>query len=218
MTRRSLAWGLLLVGLALPAPSRPLAAADPAREPASSPLQPGPATGPVATLPPGRVEAIEVVITNEVARLGIPGLSLAIAHEGELVFANGYGFADIENFVSARADTAYRLASISKSMTAVAALRLAEEGALDLDAPARGACPAYPVKRWTITSRQLLSHLGGGRHYRVGEQPLTRRYKELYLGLYALLSREFYVADLYSRVGERMIAASRRLNALLRWV
>jgi NADH-quinone oxidoreductase subunit L len=50
------------------------------------------------------------------------------------------------------------------------------------------------------------------------QQPLTRRYKELYLGLYALLSREFYVADLYSRVGERMIAASRRLNALLRWV
>jgi len=48
-------------------------------------------------------------------------------------------------------------------------------------------------------------------------QPLTRRFRQLYYGLYALLSREFYVADLYSRTGERLLAASRRLNALLRW-
>jgi len=48
-------------------------------------------------------------------------------------------------------------------------------------------------------------------------QPLTRRFRELFLNLYALLSREFYVADLYSRTGERLLAASRRLNVWLRW-
>jgi len=50
------------------------------------------------------------------------------------------------------------------------------------------------------------------------QEPLTRRFREPYLRLYALLSREFYVADFYSRVGEQVLAASRRLNALLRWV
>ena len=50
------------------------------------------------------------------------------------------------------------------------------------------------------------------------QEPLTRRYKRLYLNLYALLSREFYIADLYSRAGEQLMGLSRRLNALLRWV
>ena len=50
------------------------------------------------------------------------------------------------------------------------------------------------------------------------QEPLTRRYRALYLSLYALLSREFYIADLYSRAGEQMLSLSRRLNALLRWV
>jgi len=50
------------------------------------------------------------------------------------------------------------------------------------------------------------------------QEPLTRRFRTLYLSLYALLSREFYIADLYSRAGEQMLSLSRRLNALLRWV
>ena len=126
----------------------------------------GPATGPVSRLPAERVEAIEVAITNLMAGVGIPGLSVAAAHDGQLVFASGYGFADLENFVPARADTAYRLASISKAMTAAVALRLAERGELDLDAPVRPHCPAFPEKRWAVTPRQLLSHRGGVRHLR----------------------------------------------------
>jgi NADH-quinone oxidoreductase subunit L len=50
------------------------------------------------------------------------------------------------------------------------------------------------------------------------QEPLYRRYRALYYSLYALLSREFYIADLYSRAGEKLLAASRRLNAWLRWV
>jgi NADH-quinone oxidoreductase subunit L len=50
------------------------------------------------------------------------------------------------------------------------------------------------------------------------QEPLQRRYRSLYIGLYALLSREFYIADLYSRAGEQLLALSRRLNSLLRWV
>jgi NADH-quinone oxidoreductase subunit L len=50
------------------------------------------------------------------------------------------------------------------------------------------------------------------------KEPLTRRYRGLYLGIYALMSREFYIADLYSRIGESLMAGSKRLNALMRWL
>ena len=49
-------------------------------------------------------------------------------------------------------------------------------------------------------------------------EPLTRRYRHLYLSLYAWLSRELYVADLYARLASGLLTRSRRLNALLRWV
>jgi NADH-quinone oxidoreductase subunit L len=49
------------------------------------------------------------------------------------------------------------------------------------------------------------------------QEPLERRYRSLYINLYALLSREFYISDLYSRAGEQLLALSRRLNGLLRW-
>ena len=49
-------------------------------------------------------------------------------------------------------------------------------------------------------------------------QALSLRWRGVFLNLYALMSREFYIADLYSRAGESVLAASRRLNALLRWV
>ncbi len=50
------------------------------------------------------------------------------------------------------------------------------------------------------------------------QEPLTRRYRDLYLAIYALMSREFYIADLYGRLAGSMLARSRRLNALMRWV
>ena len=193
-----------LVPSALPAPRSP---APPPRPGAAAEV--GPATGPVSRLPVARVEAIEVVVVNEIARRGIPGLSLAIGHEGELVFANGYGFADIENFVSARADTVYRLASLSKTITAVAALQLAEKGRLDLDAPARRHCPAFPEKRWPLTPRQLLGHQGGIRHYRDGERPMTRRFgsTEEALGLFKDDPLEFEpdTGILYSTYGYTLV-------------
>lgn len=50
------------------------------------------------------------------------------------------------------------------------------------------------------------------------QEPLTRRYRDLYLSIYALMSREFYIADLYARMAGFILVRSRRLNALMRWV
>ena len=129
-----------------------------------------------AQLPPEQIERIETVIASEMARQSIPALSIAIAVNNRIVYANGFGFADLENFVPARADTLYRTAPIAKPMTATAVLQLVERGKLDLDAPIQQYCPAFPEKNWPVTARQLLGHLGGVRHYKCGDEATGKKH------------------------------------------
>lgn len=95
----------------------------------------------------------------------MPGLSVAIVH-GDFRWSRGFGFADLENQVPATADSSYRMASVTKPMTAVAVLRLADEGKLDLDAEVQTYVPYFPRKPHPVTVRQLLAHQGGISHYR----------------------------------------------------
>ncbi len=118
-------------------------------------------------------------ITAEMARQKIPGLSIAVAYRGSVRWSSGFGLADIESHVPARAETIYRWASISKPITATAALRLVERGKLDLDAPIQKYVPRFPEKPWPITSRQLLGHLGGVRHYQGDERESVRHYDKV---------------------------------------
>lgn len=112
-----------------------------------------------------KVEAIERLLTEKMSEDRIPGLSVAVAHGGRVVWAAGYGFADLENFVPATATTVYRTASIGKALTATAVMQLVEAGELDLDVPIQRYCPVFPEKRWPITTRNLLGHTSGIRHY-----------------------------------------------------
>lgn len=133
-----------------------------------------------AGLAPGKVEAIERAVTVEMSRQNIPGLSVAVAAGNQLREARGFGLADLENFVPAKASTVYRLASISKPITAVAVMQLAERGKIDLDAPIQKYVPGFPQKKWPVTVRHLLSHQSGIRHYRDGaEVNSTRHYSDL---------------------------------------
>ena len=77
----------------------------------------------------------------------------------------GFGLADIENDVAASSETIYRIATISKPMTAVAVMQLAERGLLDLDAPIQRYVPQFPEKPWPITARLLLAHQSGIRDF-----------------------------------------------------
>lgn len=99
-----------------------------------------------------------------------PGVSVAVVEDGTLAWAQGWGYADLEGGVRASSTTLYRLGSLSKSLTGAGAARLWERGALDLDAPVRKYCPAFPEKEAPITTRQLLGHLGGVRHYKSDAQ------------------------------------------------
>ena len=109
---------------------------------------------------------IEAAIAKFMAANKVPGLAAAVVENGALEWSAGFGSADLENAVPATASTLFRLGSVSKPMTAVAAMQLWERGKLDLDAPVQKYCPSFPVKDQPVTTRQLLGHLGGVRHYR----------------------------------------------------
>lgn len=134
---------------------------------------------PAEALPALRVQAIDKSMAAAMARLGIPGLTAAVALDGERVWSKGYGLADVENEVLADEDTMYRLASVTKPMTAVAVLQLVERGKLDLNAPVQRYAPSFPAKPWPITARLLLSHQAGLRHWNDDEWGLTRHYASL---------------------------------------
>ena len=99
----------------------------------------------------------------------VPGVSVAVVENGEYEWASGFGLADAENNAPAGEHTLYRLGSISKPLTAVGAMELFERGKLDLDAPVQKYCPAFPKKQAPITTREVMGHLGGIRHYKSGE-------------------------------------------------
>jgi len=117
------------------------------------------------SLSPEKRQAIEKAVASFMAESSIPGLSAAVVLDGELRWSQGFGMADLENSSPATSSTLFRLGSVSKPISATAVLQLWERGRLDLDAPVQKYCPAFPQKEWPITTRELLGHLGGIRHY-----------------------------------------------------
>ena len=107
---------------------------------------------------------------------GIPGIGWAVIRTDGAIEAGGFGLADVENQTPVTAETVFRLASISKPIAAVAILRAVERGAFDLDRPVHEIVEAFPAKRWPVTTRQLLGHLGGIRAYRGREIESNVRY------------------------------------------
>lgn len=91
----------------------------------------------------------------------LAGFSVAVARRGTVVFADGYGFADLPGGVSASVDTVYGIGSITKQFTAAAVLQLQEEGKLALDDDIHTYLPDYPTDGQRITIHQLLSHTSG---------------------------------------------------------
>jgi len=118
------------------------------------------------SLAPDKRTPIEDAVSKFMATSGAPGVSLAVVLEGKRVWSAGFGMADLENNVPVTSQTLFRLASVSKPITATAAMHLWEQGKLDLDAPIQKYCPVFPLKEWPISTRQLLAHLGGIRHYK----------------------------------------------------
>lgn len=106
------------------------------------------------------------IIAETMAKQQIPGLSIAVSVDGKIIWSEGFGFADLENQIRVTPKTRFRIASISKPLTAAAMARVFEQGKLDLDAHVQHYLPSFPTKEVEITARQLVGHLSGIRHYR----------------------------------------------------
>jgi CubicO group peptidase (beta-lactamase class C family) len=99
----------------------------------------------------------------------VPGAALAVGYKGRLVFARGYGYADLDQRMPVEPNSLFRIASISKPFTAVAILKLVEEGRLSLDDRAFNILGLQPPswlhvtdpRIWNVTIRELLNHSGG---------------------------------------------------------
>lgn len=111
-------------------------------------------------------EALTPKITAILNRHPAVGLAVGVVRSGSLEFFNAHGFANLEARTPIDEDTVFRIASITKTFTAVAVMQLWERGVLDLDAPANDYLSAYrlvPRKASfrPTTVRQLLTHTGG---------------------------------------------------------
>ena len=91
----------------------------------------------------------------------LPGLSVAVAIDGEIVWAEGFGFANVERRVPVTPLTRFRTGGVSKTLTAAAVALLYDRGRIDLDARVQTYVPSYPQKQWTINTRQLLGDVAG---------------------------------------------------------
>jgi serine beta-lactamase-like protein LACTB, mitochondrial len=113
----------------------------------------------------------------------LPGVQVAVAVNGALVWSEGFAYADAERKRPVTRETQFRIGSVSKPLTAAAVALLYEQGKLDLDAPVQRYVPSFPDKGYPITTRQLAGHLAGIRHYRDQEFFLNRHYTTVRDGL-----------------------------------
>ncbi|WP_420385935.1 serine hydrolase domain-containing protein [Roseivirga sp.] len=119
-----------------------------------------------------------------VEKTQVPGLSVSISQQGQLVFSKGYGFTDLESKTPVDPSTSmFRIGSVSKTLTAAGLAKLYEEGKIDLDAPIQQYVPIWPDKGTKITLRMLAGHLAGIRHYRGLEFMSNTYYEDVIDGL-----------------------------------
>lgn len=100
---------------------------------------------------------------------GAPGISVAVAEGGQVVFSGGVGHAELDNRTPADGATVHNVGSVSKVLAAVAVMHLVEQGKVSLDDRIQRYVPSFPEKRGPITLREILTHTSGIRHYRDGE-------------------------------------------------
>jgi CubicO group peptidase (beta-lactamase class C family) len=113
----------------------------------------------------------------------IPGVQIAVAIDGTLVWSEGFGYADAARRRPVMRETQFRVGSVAKPLTAAAVALLYEQGKLDLDTPIQRYVPTFPEKGYPITTRQLAGHLAGIRHYRDREFFQNRHFATVRDGL-----------------------------------
>ena len=102
----------------------------------------------------------------------VSGLSIGVKRGDDLLLAQGYGSADLENSVPAGPHTVYRIGSITKQFTAAAVMQLVDRDVIGLDDPLNKFLPDYSTQGHNITIHHLLTHTSGVRSYPSDDTPV----------------------------------------------
>jgi CubicO group peptidase (beta-lactamase class C family) len=144
----------------------------------ATPLHPNPKDVPSVTHSgplPKWAEAVEQgrqIVRAALTEQNLPGLSVAAGVGGDIVWAEGFGWADLEKRVPVAPDMRFRIGTASKALTSAAVGLLLEDGRLKLDDVIQKYVPAFPEKQWPVTLRQLMGHVAGVRNDGGDEGPL----------------------------------------------
>ena len=150
----------------------------------SKPLHPNPGEVPSVASAKGAQQwtaAIEHARQIALAHLvdkNLPGLSVAVGVGGNIVWAEGFGWADLEKRVKVSPDTQFRIGTASVALTSAAVGVLLEKRQLNLDDEIQTYVPSYPKKQWPVTLRQLMAHVAGVRNDGGDEGPLLSEHCE----------------------------------------
>ena len=115
---------------------------------------------------PGAVSVLDTIIRTNLEQQRIPGAAVALVHEGRVIFSQCYGYADAQKKVPITEDTYFMVGSLTKSFTALAVLKLIEQGKIDLNADIKNYIPDFSIKNLyggetLITVNHLLTHTSG---------------------------------------------------------
>jgi CubicO group peptidase (beta-lactamase class C family) len=166
--------------------------------------------------PPSRtaIDSARQFVGALVERERLPGLAItvSIGRTGrQVVWHDGFGFADLETRTPATPETRFRIGSVSKLLTAAALMRLSQTGVVDLDAPIDRYMTGLPPQLRGITLRQLAGHLAGIRHYRGNEFLSNASFSTLHDALAMFASDSLVAAPgsryAYSSYGYNLIGA-----------
>ena len=109
----------------------------------------------------------EMKLSDRMKYYNVPGVSIAVFDKGQIMWVRGYGFADVSASKRVTSETLFQAASVSKSVTAFAALRLVQQGKLNLDEEVNNKLVSWKVpeneftKNEKVTLRRMLSHTAG---------------------------------------------------------
>ena len=127
---------------------------DPRRVPSVTPSAPLPKWA-------NAVEQGRQLVRATVVEHNLPGLSVAVGAGGDIVWAEGFGWADLENRVPVAPETRFRIGTASTALTSAAVGLLLENDRLKLDEKIQTYVPEFPEKQWPVTLRQLMGHVAG---------------------------------------------------------
>jgi len=133
----------------------------------ATPVHPTPESVPTVAgvIPPASAESAaeraRKAVRASVAGQNLPGVSVAVGKAGEVVWAEGFGFADLRSSVPVKPSHRFRIGTASVAIASAAAGRLVEEGRLQLDAEIQTYVPSFPRKQWPVTVRDLMGQTAG---------------------------------------------------------